>query len=210
VKLDTFYADSDGDGYGDPDDTVEACDAPDGYVENADDCDDNDRRTNPDGQEICDGEGGDEDCDGLVDSEDDSMSNTNLPTWHVDNDGDGYGASTGATKKQCDQPSGYALSADDCDDDDKNVNPGRTEVCGNGIDDNCNDNSDGCGLTGSYSLSSADLVITGPTNGALGYAACGGGDIDGDGMDDIVLGAPNYSSDGLGYAFYGGISDNKT
>src|SRR5690554_6926757 len=35
----TFYADADGDGYGDPDDVVIACDPPEGYVYNADDCD---------------------------------------------------------------------------------------------------------------------------------------------------------------------------
>jgi hypothetical protein len=210
VVLTVFFQDDDTDGYGNPEKTAEGCDAPDGYVENSDDCDDTDRRVNPDGQEICDGEGGDEDCDGLVDSDDDSMASTNLPTWYIDSDKDGYGASGGGTKKQCDQPTGYAINDDDCDDTDKNVNPGETEVCGNGVDDNCNDSADGCGLTGSYSLSSADLIITGPTSGAMGYAVCGGGDIDGDGRDDIVLGAPNYSSDGAGYAFYGGAKGAKT
>ena len=159
---------------------------------------------------MCDGQGGDEDCDGLVDTEDDSMSSSNLPTWTVDADGDGSGAIGGSTRRQCDEPSGYAITADDCDDDDRNVNPGETEVCGNGIDDNCNNASDGCGLTGAYSLSAADLVVTGPSSGSFGLSVCGGGDIDGDGMDDVVFGAPTYSNDGTGYAFYGGVSGNKT
>jgi hypothetical protein len=45
-----FYADDDGDGLGDPDHKVLACDAPAGAVENADDCDD----TDPDQGETCD------------------------------------------------------------------------------------------------------------------------------------------------------------
>ena len=37
---DTFYTDADGDGFGDSESTVEACDAPDGTVPNGNDCDD--------------------------------------------------------------------------------------------------------------------------------------------------------------------------
>ncbi len=210
VVLDTFYADADGDGYGDPDTTEAACDAPDGFVDNADDCDDDDRRINPDGQEVCDVDGNDEDCDGLVNTDDDTMSSTGFPTWTIDSDGDGYGATGGSTKKQCDEPSGYAGNDDDCDDGDRNVNPGESEVCGNGQDDNCNSSADGCGLTGDYSLSSADLVLSGPNSGDFGYSVCGGGDIDGDGNADIVVGSPATASDGTAYAFYGGLSGSKT
>lgn len=211
LELTVWYADTDGDGFGDADETQRSCDQPSDYVENADDCDDTDRKTNPDGQEVCDGEGGDEDCDGKVDSEDSSMDDSNLPTWYRDSDNDGFGDPDATTKEQCDEPSGYAINDEDCDDSDKNVNPDETEVCGNGTDDNCNGSSDGCGLTGEYELGTeADVRITGPTSGSLGYSVCGGGDIDGDGMDDIVAGAPSYSSDGVAYAFYGGASGALT
>ena len=42
-----FYADADGDGLGDPATTVLACNAPEGYVDNSDDCDDTDAPTSP-------------------------------------------------------------------------------------------------------------------------------------------------------------------
>ena len=37
-----WFLDSDGDGFGTPLDTIESCDALDGYVDNSDDCNDSD------------------------------------------------------------------------------------------------------------------------------------------------------------------------
>ncbi len=61
---DTFYRDADSDGYGTSADAVEACDAPAGYVDNADDCDDTEVTANPRGTEI-NWNDIDENCDGL-------------------------------------------------------------------------------------------------------------------------------------------------
>ena len=61
----TFYADSDGDGFGDVDRTTDACEAPSGYVSDDTDCDDRDDDNSPDGEEVCDGD--DNDCDGDID-----------------------------------------------------------------------------------------------------------------------------------------------
>ena len=61
----TFYADTDGDGFGDPDTPVLACEQPLGAVLVADDCDDGRADVHPGAVELCDGR--DNDCDELVD-----------------------------------------------------------------------------------------------------------------------------------------------
>ena len=63
----TFYADLDGDTYGDPDVTRQACEAPIDHVRNQRDCDDTNPRISPDGIEICNEL--DDDCDGEIDEE---------------------------------------------------------------------------------------------------------------------------------------------
>jgi hypothetical protein len=59
-----FYADADGDTYGDPGSVTEACDQPAGYVTNNEDCDDDHDTAYPGGTEISWNDI-DEDCDGL-------------------------------------------------------------------------------------------------------------------------------------------------
>ena len=95
----TWYADSDGDGFGDPTQTSTACDAPSGYVDDDNDCADADATIHPDAAEICDDI--DNDCDGDIDDDDSSISGTT--TWYIDADGDGYGADS-YTRQTCNQP----------------------------------------------------------------------------------------------------------
>ena len=124
----TFYTDTDGDGYGDSNSavTVDACDAPSGYVTDNTDCDDTNAAVNPAASEVCNDI--DDNCDGQVDE-------GVQTTFYADNDEDGYGNSSDAIDA-CDTPSGYVTDNTDCDDTDAGVNPGASEVC-NGIDDNC-------------------------------------------------------------------------
>lgn len=63
IPLVVYYADSDGDNYGDADVFIEDCMSPTGYVINSEDCDDTNPNINPTAVEIPDN-GIDEDCDG--------------------------------------------------------------------------------------------------------------------------------------------------
>ena len=56
-----------------------------------DDCNDDDVAINPDGAEVCDG-GVDNDCDGLVDDQDDPLDLTTGTMFYADADGDGFGS----------------------------------------------------------------------------------------------------------------------
>ena len=129
-----FYADLDGDAYGDPLNTVSVCDgiAPAGYVGNFDDCNDSNPAINPTATEVCNGV--DDDCDGLTDDADPGV--IGVATWYADSDADGFGDAA-VSVLTCTTPAGYVDNADDCNDADILINPGVDEVCSNGIDDNC-------------------------------------------------------------------------
>lgn len=100
------------------------------------DCDDFDANVHPHAQEVCDPDNTDEDCDGLSDDEDSSVSSSGKTNYFIDEDGDSYGCTT-RTRKACDQPSGYSPTSTDCDDANSSVNPEAEEVVGDSIDNNC-------------------------------------------------------------------------
>ena len=119
----TWYADDDGDLYGDPEDAVKSCDPISDRVENnGDDCDDDDPSINPLAVDECDGV--DNDCNDYVDDDRSVMM-----TWYYDSDRDGYGSEEDS-KLACDRPSTrWTDDSSDCDDDRDDVNPDAVEMC---------------------------------------------------------------------------------
>jgi hypothetical protein len=122
----TYFADVDADGFGDPLAPITACAPPDGYVPDDTDCDDRSADAYPGAAERCDGL--DNDCDAEVDED-------VTEVWYPDGDSDGYGA-TDSPYTGCDAPSGYLADGTDCDDSDGGTYPGAAEVCDE-ADNNC-------------------------------------------------------------------------
>lgn len=138
------------------------------------DCDDADSKNfpGPKTQEVCDG--GDNNCDGIVDGKN---ANDDLKTtFYRDQDGDGIGTDASATLV-CKSPgTGWVLSGGDCQDTGAgaaSVHVGADEVC-NGKDDDCDGDVDtaDAGLKGkptqantTYACQGGEWIITGcPTD----------------------------------------------
>jgi len=85
------------------------------------DCDDDNAAVNPDADEICD-DGIDNDCNGDTDGDDAACQGC------PDADGDGFASD--------------ACGGTDCDDTNADVNPDAMEMCTDGIDNNCNGDTD--------------------------------------------------------------------
>jgi hypothetical protein len=151
--------DRDADGYGDAAGTVEACEAPAGFVANAEDCDDGAATAHPGAVEACNSR--DDDCDGTGDP--------GAVSW-ADADGDGYGDPATAA---CVAGAGRVTDATDCDDADAATHPGADEGC-DGADANCDGAPDAAPLVTAYPDPDADgygadadaLVTCAPPAGA--------------------------------------------
>lgn len=62
-------------------------------------------------------------------------------TFYRDRDGDGFG-NEGQSIQACSTPVGYTSAGNDCNDSNATIKPGGAEICGNGVDDNCNGQTD--------------------------------------------------------------------
>jgi hypothetical protein len=127
------WVDADLDGFGDPGTREMVCRLEEGLVANNTDCDDQRSQVNPDALEQCDGV--DNDCDEAIDE------GLRELDYYLDLDGDGFGDYEN-TIEACTPPPGYVENFDDCDDGNAEVNPLATEICNDGVDDNCNGRAD--------------------------------------------------------------------
>jgi hypothetical protein len=137
------YLDADGDGFGTADLRLRACEAPAGWVDNVDDCDDLSAAAFPGGAEVCDGV--DNDCDGRTDD----SSSADTVTYYPDADGDSFGAA-GPAVQACAAPAAHATRPGDCDDGDPQISPFAVEICDGG-DNDCDGTIDGPSAVGGVS-----------------------------------------------------------
>ena len=133
VDATTWYADADGDGYGDVSAPQQACTQPPDHVANVTDCDDGDPQVNPGATEICDHV--DNDCDGTVDE------GLAQQAWYPDADGDGYGDAGAAPVMDCLVVPDHMIDHSDCDDGNAGISPQAPELC-DGVDNDCDGQTD--------------------------------------------------------------------
>jgi hypothetical protein len=131
----SWYVDSDGDGFGSTA-TVTGCPGDAGTAATATDCDDARTDVHPGAAERCDAADTDEDCDGLSDDADPSADPSTFSTFYADTDADGFGDASAPTSI-CDPAAGQVIDSTDCDDANPAVNPGATEQCSGGTDEDC-------------------------------------------------------------------------
>ncbi len=164
-----FFADADGDEFGDASLLLTGCTQPAGYVADATDCDDNDASVNPASTELCNYI--DDNCDGEIDE-------YVVSTFYADMDMDGFGDLNSAVF-DCQTPTDYVTNSDDCDDamvtyldtdgdgnggltldacgvdsntdcddDNNSIYSGANEICGDGIDQDCSGSDLNCPVPG--------------------------------------------------------------
>lgn len=152
-ECNTWYADTDGDTFGNPNVSQTSCTPLEGYVLDNTDCDDTNANVNPNVIWYIDTDGDSygnpnitqTSCTPLqgfvLDNTDCDDTNDNInPTtiWYADTDGDTYG-DPNVSQVSCEQPAGYVLDNTDCDDSDPDVFPnpqidhGNCETCVDGI-----------------------------------------------------------------------------
>lgn len=96
------------------------------------DCDDLRAEVNPTRVELC-GNGLDDDCDGWTD--DDGVGSS---TYWFDGDGDRFGDPERSVSA-CEAPPDHVDRAGDCNDGREDMHPGAEDICGNDIDEDCDD-----------------------------------------------------------------------
>ena len=208
------YEDKDADGYGTGDGSP-TCDdtfVP-GTAQEGGDCDDSDPDVNPAARELCTSAGAviDEDCDGLLDTEDPSVDDA-FEVW-PDDDGDGFGVDGRETALVCEPILGWADNDFDCDDGDGLSSPAADEVCADGLDNDCDGDLDVCGAIGDVAASdAAGRVVGADPYGLFGIAVADAGDVDGDGAHDVAVGSwlGGSSTSGSASLFVGGVTGALT
>lgn len=152
-----WYLDEDGDGYG-TGISVTSCQAPnDQYVLLSGDCDDSNVSISPIAVEDCSTVDIDENCDGSVNG----VVAINCIDMYKDADGDGFGDEEDVACLCVADDTYVTEVGGDCADDDANVRPNVSEICGDGLDNNCDGSANGCGWDDTTSFADAYATYVG-------------------------------------------------
>ncbi len=174
-----WYADEDQDGYGDPDGPMEACQQPEGYAANGRDCDDAEATVYPGAEELS-GDGLINDCDACWDDGLCALEDAAARLIGVVEDGGAGAALAGPGDLDGDGRPDAAVAA-----------PGAEA-----------DGAARAGLiylyagrwVGDRTLDESAVVLLGPHAEARAGEALAGGDLDGDGAGDLIIGAPGLEA----------------
>ena len=147
----TWYADVDGDGFGNALSTTLSCFQPLNYVANSTDCNDNSAAINPNTIWYMDMDNDGFGTNGMTttacvqpigyvanntDCNDNNAAVNAVTTWYQDLDNDGFG-NLAVTISNCGPSTGYVANSTDCNDNNAAVNPNAVEIY-DLIDNNCN------------------------------------------------------------------------
>ena len=172
-----------------------------------------------------------------------SQECVNPSDWYLDVDGDGFGEAEQGSS--CEAPADSVADSTDCDDSSASIYPGATEVCGDGIDSDCDgyggpeDDEDGDGFTfleeqelgrddcdPSFPGPNGDWTNVGRTTPIddiwdaeflgidvgdySGSAVDVGGDVNGDGYPDMIVGSDSHGTTGAAWLIWGGPNHSDT
>ena len=185
-----FYPDLDGDGFGDAQSSpVILCEVEQGFQSNNLDCDDGNAAINPDVVEDC-ATTADDNCSGIANEE----GAEHCQEWFIDGDEDGFG--TAESRCLCSAEAPFtAEEPGDCDDSAVSVNPAQTEVCNDGVDNNCDDSAQPCEL--SSELADSQMLYFGAESRDFAGSSLAFGELLMSNQPSVAIGAPGVDADSV-------------